>query len=172
MASLNFLTGPVRSGKSRRAVALAAAWGDSTVFVATCRLAANDAEMSARVARHRDERPAAWRTLEAPADIPAALRALAPEPSGVLLDCLTLWLSDRLDRDDDAIIAEWESLLAHLRAAPYPAIIVSNEVGWSLVPEKPILRRFRDLAGTLAQHTARVADEAWLHVAGCPVRLK
>jgi adenosylcobinamide kinase/adenosylcobinamide-phosphate guanylyltransferase len=171
MSRIVFLTGPVRSGKSRRAVELAAAWGDGAVFLATCR-AGDDAEMSARIRRHRAERPAAWRTLEAPADVPAALSALAPPPAGVLLDCLTLWLSDRLERSDPAIVAEWESLLAHLAAAPYPSIVVGNEVGWSPVPESPILRRFRDLAGTLAQLTAKASAESWLMVAGCALRLK
>ncbi|MDR2451910.1 MAG: bifunctional adenosylcobinamide kinase/adenosylcobinamide-phosphate guanylyltransferase [Candidatus Accumulibacter sp.] len=172
MSDIVFLTGPARSGKSRRAVELAARWGEGTVFLATCRATADDAEMAARIRRHRAERPAAWRTLEAPADVPAALAALAPRPAGVLLDCLTLWLADRLDRVDDAIIGEWKALLAHLAAAPYPGIIVGNEVGWSLVPGNPLLRRFRDLAGTLAQLTAEVSTESWLMVAGCALRLK
>lgn len=172
MSRLIFLTGPVRSGKSRRAVELAARWGEGTVFLATCRATADDAEMSARIRHHRAERPAAWRTLEAPADVPAALAALAPRPAGVLLDCLTLWLADRLDHADEAIIGEWTTLLAHLVAAPYPCIIVGNEVGWSPVPGDPLLRRFRDLAGTLAQLTARVSAESWLMVAGCALRLK
>jgi adenosylcobinamide kinase/adenosylcobinamide-phosphate guanylyltransferase len=172
MSCIIFLTGPVRSGKSRRAVELAARWGEGTVFLATCRAATDDAEMAERIRRHRAERPAAWRTLEAPADVPAALSALAPPPAGVLLDCLTLWLADRLGRGDDEIIDEWKALLAHLNASSYPCIIVGNEVGWSLVPEKPILRRFRDLAGTLAQLTADASAESWLMVAGRALRLK
>jgi adenosylcobinamide kinase/adenosylcobinamide-phosphate guanylyltransferase len=172
MSDIVFLTGPVRSGKSRRAVELAARWGDGIVFLATCRATADDAEMAARIRRHRAERPAAWRTLEAPADVPAALAALAPRPAGVLLDCLTLWLADRLDRADEAIVSEWRTLLAHLVAAPYPSVIVGNEVGWSPVPKNPLLRRFRDLSGTLAQLTAEVSAESWLMVAGCALRLK
>jgi adenosyl cobinamide kinase/adenosyl cobinamide phosphate guanylyltransferase len=73
---------------------------------------------------------------------------------------------------DDAIVADWEAELARFRASPWPMVIVGNEVGWSLVPEHAALRRFRDLAGTLGQRTAAAADEAWLYVAGCPVRLK
>ena len=171
MAQLIYLTGPVRSGKSRRAVELARGWGDGVVFVATYRRSPDDAEMAARVARHRAERPG-WRTLEAPADVAASLAALTPAPSGVVLDCLTLWLGDRFERDDAAILDEWARLLAALRAAPWPAVIVGNEIGWSPVPEAPELRRFRDLAGLLAQRTAAAADEAWLMVAGCGVRLK
>lgn len=171
MGKLIFLTGPVRSGKSRRAVELARAWGDAVVFVATYRGDPHDAEMAARVARHRAERPA-WRTLEAPHDLAAALSALSPAPSGVVVDCLTLWLGDRLAAADPAILAAWSDQLARLRSAPWPVVIVGNEIGWCPVPELPVLRRFRDLAGSLAQATAAAADEAWLLVAGCPVRLK
>ena len=171
MGHLIFLTGPVRSGKSRRAVELAQAWGDAVVFVATWRPDPGDPEMAARVQRHRAERPA-WRTLEAPDDVAGALAALHPAPGGVVLDCLTLWLGARFDLPDDAILAAWSDQLSRLRAAPWPAIVVGNEIGWSPVPEHAALRRFRDLAGTLAQHTATAADEAWLMVAGCPLRLK
>ena len=171
MGKLIYLTGPVRSGKSQRAVELARAWGDGVVFVATYRPDATDVEMVARVSRHRAERPA-WRTLEAPAEVTRALAEISPPPAGVVLDCLTLWLSDRMERSDEAILREWSALLDALCAAPWPAIIVGNEIGWSPVPDSPELRRFRDLAGTLAQRTATAASEAWLLVAGCPVRLK
>lgn len=170
MGQLIYLTGPVRSGKSRRAVELAHAWGDGVVFVATWR-PSDDAEMAERVRRHRAERPA-WRTLEAPTDAANALEALTPPPSGVVLDCLTLWVGDRFEQGDDAILAAWSSQLARLQAAPWPVIVVANEVGWAPVPESAVLRRFRDLAGTLGQRTAAASDEAWLMVAGCAVRLK
>ena len=172
MGKLIYLTGPVRSGKSRRAVELGREWGDGVVFVATWRPLASDAEMAERVRRHRAERPADWRVLEAPHAVGDALAAMRPAPSGVVMDCLTLWLSDRMELSDDAIVADWEAELARFRASPWPMVIVGNEVGWSLVPEHPALRRFRDLSGTLGQRTAAAADEAWLFVAGCPVRLK
>lgn len=171
MSRLVFLTGPVRSGKSRRAVELAREWGDGVVFVATYRADPTDAEMAERVRRHRAERPG-WRTLEAPDDVAAALAALRPPPTGVVIDCLTLWISERFDRSDDALLVAWEQQLAALRIAPWPVVVVGNEVGWAPVPETAVLRRFRDLAGTLAQRTAAAAHEAWLMVAGCPVRLK
>lgn len=171
MGKLIYLTGPVRSGKSRRAVELAHAWGDSVVFVATWRPDVTDPEMGERVRRHRAERPA-WRTLEAPADVASALNALQPPPAGVVLDCLTLWLGDRFEQTDDTILAAWSDQLARLSAAPWPVIIVGNEIGWAPVPEHAALRRFRDLAGTLGQQTASAATEAWLMVAGCAVRLK
>lgn len=171
MGKLIYLTGPVRSGKSRRAVELARGWGDDVVFVATCRESRDDAEMVERVRRHRAERPG-WRTLEAPANVAEALEALRPAPSGVVLDCLTLWLGDRFARSDDELIAEWADGLQRWRAAAWPTVIVGNEIGWSPVPESAALRRFRDLAGSLAQQTTAAADEAWLCVAGCALRLK
>ena len=194
MAKLTFLTGPVRSGKSRRAVELARTWGDGVVFVATYRPDPSDAEMAERVRLHQAERPG-WRTLIAPKAVEAAgesesvdgigvtgasgadslaavLAGLQPPPSGVVLDCLTMWLSDRLELSDEAVLAEWDAALADFRALPCPVVVVGNEVGWSPVPDHPLLRRFRDLAGSLGQRTAAAADEAYLYVAGCPVTLK
>lgn len=172
MGRLHFVTGPVRSGKSRFATQLALSWGPEVVYGATYRADPSDSEMAERLRRHRLDRPAEWRTLEAPEDFGQALSSLEPEPSGLLLDCLTMWLGARMDRDDAALLADWEAFLGFLLEAPYPSVIVGNEVGWSLVPESPELRRFRDLAGWLAQATARAADESWLCVAGCPIRLK
>ncbi len=171
MGKLIYLTGPVRSGKSRRAVELARAWGDGVVFVATYRESGDDAEMMERVRRHRAERPG-WRTWEAPRDVAGELANVEPPPSGVVLDCLTLWAGDRFEASDEAIVTEWAAQLDAFRAAAWPTIVVGNEVGWSVVPESAEVRRFRDLAGTLGQRTAAVADEAWLMVAGCGVRLK
>jgi adenosylcobinamide kinase/adenosylcobinamide-phosphate guanylyltransferase len=171
MGKVTLITGPVRSGKSQRAVEQGRAWGRDTVFVATYCPDSGDAEMLARVSRHRASRPA-WRTLEAPADVAASLAALLPAPSGVILDCLTLWISARFADSDEAIAAAWSAQLSEFTAAPWPAVIVSNELGWSLVPADAGSRRFRDLAGTLAQLTAAAAAEVWLVIAGCPLRLK
>jgi adenosyl cobinamide kinase/adenosyl cobinamide phosphate guanylyltransferase len=142
------------------------------VFVATYRTDPADSEMAERVRRHRAERPTGWRTLEAPDDLPAALAGLDPPPAGVVLDSLVLWASARFDQEDAAILVEWDALLAALLAAPWPAVIVGDEIGWSPVPMDAALRRFRDLMGWLGQRTAAAAAEAWLLVAGCPVRLK
>ena len=172
MGKITFITGPVRSGKSRWAVDMAKAWGDGVVFLATYRPDPGDLEMVERLRRHRSERPTGWRTLEAPADLVGALAALNPPPTGVLMDCLTLWLGDRMEASDSAILEAWDQTLVALAASPWPVIIVSNEVGWSLVPEQLLLRRFRDLAGWLNQRTASAAEDAWLSVAGCQLRLK
>jgi adenosylcobinamide kinase/adenosylcobinamide-phosphate guanylyltransferase len=172
MADLTFLTGPVRSGKSARAVEIAQAWGDGVVFIATWLTDPADADMLERVQRHQAERPSGWRTLEAPADIAAALDALSLSPAGVVLDSIVLWAAARFDHPDATILDEWSALLRHLRDAPYPAVIVGDEIGWSPVPMDAALRRFRDLTGWLGQRTAAAATEAWLLVAGCPVQLK
>lgn len=171
MSRLIFLTGPARSGKSRHAVQLAREWGDNVVFVATYRLGADDEEMAERVRRHRQARPP-WRTLEAPADITEALGRVCPPPGGVIIDCLTLWIGDRLASPDEEVHQAWIRQLDAFRSWPWPVIVVANEVGWGPVPEKPALRRFRDLCGILAQRTSALADEAWLLVAGNALRLK
>jgi len=88
------------------------------------------------------------------------------------MDCLTLWLGDRMEASDSAILAAWDQTLEAFRESPWPVIIVSNEVGWSPVPDHPMVRRFRDLAGWLNQRAAAASEDAWLCVAGCKVRLK
>ena len=172
VADLVFLTGPTRSGKSRRAVEMAKGWGDDVVFVATYRSDPTDAEMVDRVRRHRAERPAAWRTLEAPADIAERLAALQPPPSGAVIDSLALWLSDRFDRDDASLMAAWEQELDGFVSAAHPVVVIGDEVGWGPVPIDRDLRRFRDMAGLLGQRTAARASQVWLMVAGCSVKLK
>ena len=127
--------------------------------------------MDDRIRVHRSERPS-WRTIEAPDSVSAALASILPPPSGVVLDCVTLWMSDRLDSTDDQILAAWDEELGALRRAAWPAVIVGNEVGWAPVPDSMLLRRFRDLNGWLGQRTAEAADEAWLLIAGRPLRLK
>lgn len=172
MAELIFITGPTRSGKSRRAVEIAQGWGEDVVFVATYRADPADAEMAERIELHRAERKPTWRTLEAPTDVAQSLADLKPKPSGAVIDSIVLWLADRFDRDDKSLIAEWERQLEAFRAAAHPVVVVGDEVGWGPVPMDRELRRFRDLAGMIGQRTAARASEAWLMVAGCGVRLK
>jgi adenosyl cobinamide kinase/adenosyl cobinamide phosphate guanylyltransferase len=172
MAELIFITGPTRSGKSRRAVEIAQGWGDDVVFVATYRADPADAEMAERIKLHRAERNDGWRTLEAPDDIARSLADLKPEPSGAVIDSIVLWLADRFDRDDKSLIAEWERQLDGFCNAPHPLVVVGDEIGWGPVPMDRELRRFRDLAGLIGQRTAARASEAWLMVAGCAIRLR
>lgn len=178
MGELIFLTGPVRSGKSRRAVDIARSFGNSVAFVATHKPDRADDEMAERIERHRAERPQAWRTLEAPEDIAVALHGLDPAPSCVLIDSLVTWLAEKTGYigdpalDDEVILAAWDRELSAFRTARWPVIVIGDEVGWSLVPMERQLRRFRDLAGFLNQKTAAAATEAWLMVAGYSVRLK
>lgn len=172
MGHVTFLTGPTRSGKSRRAVETARGFGEDVVFVATYPVDPSDAEMAERVRRHQAERPASWRTLEAPDQVAEALRALDPAPAGAVVDSVVLWTATRFERTDAEIVDAWETELLGFKAAPFPVIVVGDEIGWSPVPMDAALRRFRDLVGTLGQRAAAAADEAWLIVAGCPVRLK
>jgi adenosyl cobinamide kinase/adenosyl cobinamide phosphate guanylyltransferase len=172
MAELIFITGPTRSGKSRRAVEIAQGWGEDVVFVATYRADPADTEMAERIRLHRAERKLTWRTLEAPADVAQALADLEPKPSGAVIDSIVLWLADRFDWDDESLIAEWERQLDGFCSAPHPVVVVGDEIGWGPVPMDRELRRFRDLAGLIGQRTAARASEAWLMVAGCGMRLR
>jgi adenosyl cobinamide kinase/adenosyl cobinamide phosphate guanylyltransferase len=163
------VTGGARSGKSRFALERAAALGPPRVFLATAE--AGDEEMAARIARHRAERPKGWRTLEEPRRLAPALRRCT---SGVVLvDCLTLWLANRMG-DEPGFDAgpPVEELARALRARRAAVVAVTNEVGSGIVPETPLARAFRDAAGFMNQRAAEAADEAYLLVAGRALRIK
>jgi adenosylcobinamide kinase/adenosylcobinamide-phosphate guanylyltransferase len=166
--TLTLVLGGARSGKSRHAEALAERHPPPWRYIATAR--ALDPEMTARIAEHRARRPAAWITAEAPLDLPAALAA-APDGQPVLVDCLTLWLSNLLLAGADPA-PETSRLAAALAAPRGPWIAVSNEVGLGIVPDNPLARRFRDAAGRLNQDVAAAATEVLLVAAGLPLRLK
>ena len=171
MPRLILLTGAARSGKSRVAVNLAAQFGPRILYLATCRPA--DREMQQRVARHRRERPASWRTIEAPDDPASIFRQQEGAIDGAILDCLTMYVSRLVMRtaSDDAILTRIRTLCDAMRRASFPLVIVTNEVGWGVVPTTRIGRRFRDVAGLANQLVAHAADEAYLVVAGLPLRL-
>ena len=166
-ASLTFVLGGARSGKSRYAESLIAALPAPWVYVATAE--AGDAEMTERIAAHRSRRGSSWRTIEAPRDIAAALKACETMP--VLIDCLTLWLSNLMlaEADIDAEIARLENALTAVAA---PVVLVANEVGYGIVPDHPLGRRFRDLQGVLNQRIAARAGRVVLVVAGLPLVVK
>ena len=166
-ASLTFVLGGARSGKSRYAEGLVAALPPPWLYVATAE--AGDHEMAARIRAHRSRRGPSWRTIEAPRDLPAALAACEGMP--VLIDCLTLWLSNLLLADAN-INQETERLEQALAEAAAPIFLVANEVGSGIVPDHPLGRKFRDLQGLLNQRIAARADRVVLMVAGLPVAVK
>jgi adenosylcobinamide kinase / adenosylcobinamide-phosphate guanylyltransferase len=165
---LTLVLGGARSGKSRYAEDMIAALRPPWALVATAE--PSDTEMAERIAVHRLRRGKNWQTVEAPHDLSAALVAAAAD-TPVLVDCLTLWLSNRLlaGADLEAEIAGLEAALGSRRA---PAVLVSNEVGSGIVPDNELARRFRDLQGRLNQQIAARADRVVLMVAGLPVVVK
>jgi adenosylcobinamide kinase / adenosylcobinamide-phosphate guanylyltransferase len=171
VANLTLVLGGARSGKSRYAESVIAAlpppWQPPWTYLATAE--AGDAEMAARIAVHRARRGSQWRTVEAPRDLAAALKSCGTAP--VLVDCLTLWLSNLMlaDADIDVEIARLETALASTDA---PAVLVANEVGSGIVPDNALGRRFRDLQGILNQRLAARADRVVLVVAGLPLAVK
>ncbi len=166
-AKLAFVLGGARSGKSRYAESLLTALPPPWIYIATA--AAGDAEMAARIAAHRARRAASWRTVEAPRDIARSLASCGDAP--VLVDCLTLWLSNLMLSEAD-VDAEIDRLEKALQAAAAPVVLVSNEVGFGIVPDHPLGRRFRDRQGLLNQRIAACADRVILMVAGLPLVLK
>ncbi|MBU1286239.1 MAG: bifunctional adenosylcobinamide kinase/adenosylcobinamide-phosphate guanylyltransferase [Alphaproteobacteria bacterium] len=162
-----FILGGARSGKSTRAQALAEAAGEPRVYIATAE--ALDEEMEARIARHKADRGAGWCTVEAPLDLVHALEAA--EAPVVLVDCLTLWLSNLMHHGRD-VEAETIALCACLGRYKGEVILVSNEVGLGLVPETPLGRAFRDAQGRLNQRVAAACDVVEFVAAGLPLRLK
>jgi len=159
--------GGARSGKSRYAESLIAVLAPPWTYVATAE--PGDAEMAERIAAHRSRRGANWQTIEAPRDLAAALETCRTTP--VLVDCLTLWLSN-LMLADAAIDTEIAALEQALAARQAPVVLVANEVGSGIVPDYPLGRRFRDLQGILNQRIAARADRVVLMVAGLPLALK
>jgi adenosylcobinamide kinase/adenosylcobinamide-phosphate guanylyltransferase len=164
-APLTLVLGGARSGKSRHAEALVTALPGPWRYVATAQ--AFDAEMRARIAEHRAARPAGWTTIEAPLDLAGALATDRP----VLVDCLTLWLTNLLLGERD-IAAATVALDAALDAREAATVLVSNEVGLGIVPDNALARAFRDAAGRLHQHLAARADSVVFLVAGLPMRVK
>ena len=168
LPALTLILGGARSGKSRQAEALARASQRPRVYIATAE--AWDDEMRTRIACHRADRGPDWRNLEAPHDLPAALATVTADEV-VLIDCATLWLSNLMLAEADLARAT-KDFVAALHACPAPLLIVSNEVGWSIVPENALARRFRDAQGHLNQRLASEADLVLAVMAGLPLVLK
>lgn len=164
---LTLILGGARSGKSRYAESLLARLPPPWAYIATAQ--AGDDEMAARIKAHRARRGPDWRSVEAPRDLKAALAACGTMP--VVVDCLTLWLSNLMLADAD-IGKETDRLENALAGAAAPVVLVSNEVGAGIVPEHPLGRRFRDQHGILNQRIAARADRVVLMVAGLPLAVK
>jgi adenosylcobinamide kinase/adenosylcobinamide-phosphate guanylyltransferase len=152
--------------------------GQRVVYIATAE--AGDAEMMARIAAHRHSRPAHWETLEAPRQVGEALSTLPERPQVLLLDCLTLLVSNLILAGEDksqgevemTVQAELEAIIAAQSDLACPLIVVSNEVGLGLVPPYPLGRVYRDVLGRANQYLARIADRVLFMVAGLPMTVK
>lgn len=174
----HLILGGARSGKSRHAENLAAASGLPVTVIATAE--ALDDEMKARISRHQEDRPAGWRTVETPVALAAALAREADEGRCVIVDCLTLWLSNLMADLADPAVADLPPALATERAALLEilptlrgeVLLVANEVGLGLVPDTPLGRVFRDEAGRLNQMVAAACARVTFVAAGLPLALK
>jgi adenosylcobinamide kinase/adenosylcobinamide-phosphate guanylyltransferase len=159
--------GGARSGKSRLAQQTAEACAGPLAYLATAE--GRDGEMADRIARHRADRGERWRTVECPLALPAAIAAV--ETGAVLVDCLTLWLSNLMLGEHD-IAGATEDLLGAIAASPLPIVIVTNEVGMGIVPDHPLGRSFRDAAGRLNQAVAGQVDASYFVAAGLVLPLQ
>lgn len=168
LPALTLVIGGARSGKSRLAERLVTATGRPRLYIATAQ--AFDDEMRSRIDQHQTDRGPDWTTVEAPLDIAAALGQCNPA-GAILLDCATLWLTNVLLADQD-LDAACQDLLQALASSPAPIVVVSNEVGWSIVPDNALARRFRDAQGRLNQMIAARAGLVVGVMAGLPILLK
>jgi adenosyl cobinamide kinase/adenosyl cobinamide phosphate guanylyltransferase len=166
------LVGGVASGKSRTAATLASQGARGVTVIATAE--ALDDEMTARIERHRRERPTAWTVVEEPVGLAAAIEAAAPDHV-VIVDCLTLWVTNLMaaaqDADDDEVFLRALAAAKAAAARPAPTVVISNEVGAGIVPMHPLARRFRDVLGRVNAAFADEADTVALMVAGRAVTL-
>lgn len=177
MATTTLITGGVRSGKSRFAEQLAQQYGPPLCYLATAQ--ALDPEMDERIARHRARRGSDWQTVEEPLILPQTLARLDGNYGAILMDCVTLWLTNLLllrDLPDaereEALLGDVRRLATTLRTMTTPVILVTNEVGMGIVPEHQLGRLFRDLAGQANQILAASCDEVYALICGLPLKLK
>jgi len=166
------ILGGARSGKSNWALQLGEQFPGPRLYVATAE--ALDEEMAARIEGHRRERGQAWETREEPLELAEALDQAQNRYQVILVDCLTLWLSNLLHRGPSPadLEAALDGLVQVLKTLGTPVVLVSNEVGWGIVPDHPLARQFRDCAGRLHQRLSEIAHLVVLMVAGLPLVLK
>ena len=173
MKEIIFVIGGCRSGKSTYAMQTAERVpAEQKIFIATC--VPRDDEMKRRVARHQKERSQNWVTVEAPLNLPEAIRQNSRSGDVILVDCLTLWVSNLLmETGDDSKIEETISQFINAIAkAAGPIVLVSNEVGTGIVPENALARKYRDIIGRVNQAVAKAAGRVIWMVAGIPVTVK
>ncbi len=169
LAPVTLVLGGARSGKSRHAETLVESQSGPCIYLATAQ--AGDGEMAARIAAHRARRCPRWTTVEEPLDLAAALNQACGPDRAVLVDCLTLWLSNLLGAER-SVAAECERLLAALAGLAGPVVLVSNEVGQGVVPDNALARAFVDHAGRLHQELGALAQRVVFMTAGLPRDLK
>ena len=173
MAQMIYVTGGARSGKSSYAQQLAEQHQGDLLYIAPARV--EDDEMVTRIELHRQARGERWQLLEEQLWLAERLPDAAAGKGALLLDCVTLWITNlffHFDEQQGAVLAEVDRLIELAWQLDEPLYLVSNELGSGIVPENPLARKFRDLAGIVNQRLAAAADEAWLVVSGLPVKLK
>jgi adenosylcobinamide kinase/adenosylcobinamide-phosphate guanylyltransferase len=179
MSHVFFITGGARSGKSCLAEEITLHYGTPVAYIATA--GAGDEEMSARIAKHQSRRGAGWCTIEEQLDLPKAIHDADGRFNAILVDCITLWVTNLLfyyeekqpEHDlSEMIMPELERLIATLRKTTTPVIIVSNEVGMGIVPDNRLARIFRDIAGEANKLLADAADVMYVMFSGQPLQLK
>ncbi|MBU1853754.1 MAG: bifunctional adenosylcobinamide kinase/adenosylcobinamide-phosphate guanylyltransferase [Candidatus Omnitrophica bacterium] len=172
MGKIFFITGGARSGKSSFAMQIAKEKSGKVAFIATC--LPLDKEMDERIKLHKKKRPSAWDTFEAPKDLTPLLKEIGLKFNIIVIDCLTLFISNLLSEglSDNAIEAEISRILKILKSSKHSSIIVSNEVGLGIVPDNKLARRFRDLQGRVNQLVAEKSKEVFFMVSGLPWRIK
>lgn len=166
------ITGGCRSGKSRFALDYGNQHFPKRLYLATCE--ALDEEMAQRIEHHKKTRSPEWQTIEEPIEIVNKIRRYGDEVDMILLDCITLWLSNLLMRrkDEPEIMKETDRLIETIKRSPASFIVVTNEVGMGIVPADPLSRRFRDLSGMTNQRIADAVDTVIFMVSGIPIFLK
>jgi len=172
MGKILLITGGCRSGKSAFALRYAEKNYDRKIYLATAE--ALDGEMRERIEKHRQKRGPAWRTLEEPLEIEKVFESYGESADVILLDCVTLWISNLMMKnlDADKILSHAEKALDSIIASPSDVILVSNEVGWGIVPENKLARDFRDIAGRVNQKIASAAESVIILVSGIPMCIK
>ena len=172
MSEFIFILGGARSGKSAYALNLAKEKSRKVLYIATAE--AGDSEMKIRISRHKASRPRYWKTIEEPLDLIAALKKQKHKYEVIIIDCLTLYLSNLMHKGlkQGAVIKKIKDAAAYIKAMKEAVIVISNEVGLGIVPENKLAREFRDIAGLANQIMAKAADEAVFIQAGIPLKLK